>query len=273
MYDDPRTLATERSYPHANGWVDGAEQAAILSIANRVRGCRILDVGVGVGRTVGLLSLLSDQYVGIDFSPRRVEACRQRFPSADIRVGDARDLSHFGDNAFDFVFFSFNGIDTLQHEERTRALAGFHRLLAPNGILSYSTLNRDGPSYGESPWQLHRPGTPPDMTLQNALRHIWLNVFDPMRFWRRSRNWLRKRRESTFSDQWSTGPLAAFDFGAMQHFTTLGGLRSELVDASFKITAIYESEFLKFSQPATMVMEDATTSKAGGFHVVATRSL
>ena len=155
VYSDPGVVA---EYAHSNGWINLGEQAAVMSVAHVVRGKRILDIGVGAGRTVSLLSLLSDSYVGVDYTPEQLEACQQRYPHLDLRLADARDLSQFDDASFDFVFFSFNGIDCVDHHDRALVLSEMHRVLVPGGIVSYSTLNKAGQSFGERPWQLHRPG-------------------------------------------------------------------------------------------------------------------
>jgi SAM-dependent methyltransferase len=269
-YDDPRTFQHETAGPHANGWVDAAEQAAVHRFASRARGQRLLDVGIGTGRTVGLLSLLSDDYVGVDYAPRRVDAARQRFPGADLRVADARDLAAFDDGSFDLVFFSFNGIDYASHDERADVLAEFHRLLSADGVLSYSTLNRDGPSHGERPYQLHRPGRRPDLSARNVARKLAVTAGDPARLWRRPSNYRATRNAAREGSEWSTRPLAALDFSLLQHFITLRGLGAELETAGFVPEVIYESEFLDY-RPAREVPVGSTTSSAGGFHVVAHR--
>ena len=77
----------------------------------------MLDVGVGGGRTVPLLSRRRASYVGIDFVPELVTAASKRFPDADIRIGDARHLD-FPDASFDLAVFSINGIDAISHSDR-----------------------------------------------------------------------------------------------------------------------------------------------------------
>src|SRR5688572_4908867 len=54
------------------------EQQAIDSVADEVRGQPILDIGVGAGRTVGALTQVSSDYLGIDYSAEMVAACRAR---------------------------------------------------------------------------------------------------------------------------------------------------------------------------------------------------
>jgi ubiquinone/menaquinone biosynthesis C-methylase UbiE len=63
----------------------------------RSRARRLLDVGVGAGRTARQFAELSYEYVGTDFSSAMVETCRARFPQFRFEVGDVRDLSRFAD--------------------------------------------------------------------------------------------------------------------------------------------------------------------------------
>ena len=264
VYDDPAVVA---QYARSNGWINVGERSAVMSVAASVRGKRILDIGVGGGRTASILSLLSDDYIGVDFTPGLVRACQELYPALDIRWGDARALDEFPDGSFDFVFFSFNGIDTLDHEGRLAALSEMHRVLVPGGILSYSTLNRDGQSFRETPWQLHRPGRRAQVTVRTAARLAWRTVTDPLRFFRRTKNWITSRRHLRTAPTWSLAALSAEDFSLVNHFVTLPGLRQEMADAAFDIVAVYESE----AERDGILQEHAVTSDVDGFQVVARR--
>jgi SAM-dependent methyltransferase len=104
-------------------------------------GDRILDLGVGTGRTVDWLSRRASRYVALDYSEAMVGACRAAFPGVEVHACDAADLSRFDDAAFDVVVFSYNGIDYLSDEGRARCLREIRRVLAPGGrfILSRHT--------------------------------------------------------------------------------------------------------------------------------------
>jgi ubiquinone/menaquinone biosynthesis C-methylase UbiE len=101
----------------------------------------ILDIGVGGGRTTAYLAAPSDQYVGIDYSEEMVRACRSRYPSQRFELCDASDLTMFADKSFDAVVFSFNGIDTLGPEGRSRCFSEVARVLADDGKFIFSSHN------------------------------------------------------------------------------------------------------------------------------------
>jgi SAM-dependent methyltransferase len=105
-------------------------------------GMDILDLGVGGGRTTAALRSLGGDYVGIDYSEAMVKAAREQHPGADIREGDASDLSAFEDASFDAVIFAFNGIDYLHpREKRSRCFHECARVLKPGGVCILSSHN------------------------------------------------------------------------------------------------------------------------------------
>jgi len=105
------------------------------------RDMSILDIGVGGGRTTPYLAGLTDRYVGIDYSEAMVDACRSRFPDQRFEWGDASDLTRFADGSFDAVIFSFNGIDTLGADGRSRCLSEIARVLTDGGVFIFSSHN------------------------------------------------------------------------------------------------------------------------------------
>src|SRR5579884_2795938 len=199
------------------GWSDPGELAALLLVADAVRGAPILDLGVGGGRTYPLLRLLSSDYVGIDYSPPMVELCRRRHPDADVRLGDARDLSDIPDESCGLVVYSSNGIDAVDHDDRQRVIRAVCRVLRPGGMFLFSTLNKEGPLFDarpgsapDTPWLpgslLPRPepvatdGSGDDAAGEDA---SWLRAV---------RNWRRLRSMIVDSDDWGLAPFAPHEY-------------------------------------------------------------
>jgi SAM-dependent methyltransferase len=144
-----RSAEVVSGFTDYEGWLDHGERMALLEVAPRARGGAVLDIGVGAGRTASILKMLTD-------------LCRRLHPDVEVSVGDARELTPFRDASLSLVFFSNNGIDAVDEPGRRRILAEMHRVLDNDGALVMCTPNKDGRSYGERPWQLHRPGQPAD---------------------------------------------------------------------------------------------------------------
>lgn len=134
-YSSPEVMA---SYSK----IDGLTPAEELLVGSHVRlGDRVMDLGVGTGRTTPALVALASTYVGLDIVPEMVEECRRRHPGLDFRVADATDLTGFATETFDVVVFSFNGIDHLISQSRESCLAECARVLVPEGRLIFSGHN------------------------------------------------------------------------------------------------------------------------------------
>lgn len=105
-------------------------------------GARILDLGVGTGRTTPDLRALSSRYVALDYSPQMITVLREQFPGVEAVVADASDLSGFEDGSFDAAVFSFNGIDYLHPEaKRQTCLTELARVLTAGGVVILSSHN------------------------------------------------------------------------------------------------------------------------------------
>lgn len=125
------------------------EQRIIDSLELEWSDARMLDVGVGAGRTTSLFAPLVREYVGIDYSAELVEHCRSRFGESEDRrfeVVDARRLDESDLGAFDFVLFSFNGIDYVDHDARQQILLSIHSTLEGGGWFLFSSHSIHGVS-------------------------------------------------------------------------------------------------------------------------------
>ena len=127
------------------GWLQPAEIAILKRLQPQLANMKMLDIGVGGGRTTLHFAPLAKQYVGIDYSPKMIAACQQRFKNSEypisLKVCDARDLSQFDDRSFDFILFSYNGIDYVSHEDRLKVLAEVKRVGKPGCYFFFSSHN------------------------------------------------------------------------------------------------------------------------------------
>jgi SAM-dependent methyltransferase len=134
-----------------------AERAVLGRLAPRIPDLDMLDLGVGSGRTGWTFAPLVRRYVGVDYSPRMIDAARQRLgddAGVELLVGDARDLSSVA-GEFDFILFSFNGIDAVSPEDRLRVLDQVRSKLRPEGLFLFSTH-----SLGTLPFDTRRELSP-----------------------------------------------------------------------------------------------------------------
>ncbi len=123
--------------------VSPAERAAFSVVAQAMSGKRILDIGVGGGRTTPALLEISKDYTGVDYVNTMVERCRSRFPGVNFRYADARSMPEFSDQSFDLIVFACNGISMVDHAGRLAILREVRRLLSHDGVFIFSTYNRD----------------------------------------------------------------------------------------------------------------------------------
>ncbi len=106
---------------------------------------KMLDIGVGGGRTTVHFAPLVKEYVGVDYSESMIKACERRFSKREEKisfdVADVRSMHAFEDGYFDFILFSYNGLDSISHEDRLKSLAEIKRVGAAGGIFVFSTHN------------------------------------------------------------------------------------------------------------------------------------
>ena len=123
-------------------YLDKAEIRIIEELKALLPKFNMLDMGVGGGRTTRYFLPLVNSYIGADYAPNMIAECIKKFKSKKIfEVMDVRDMGKFSDNLFDFVLFSYNGIDSFGPEDRETALAEIKRVLRNSGYFSFSTHN------------------------------------------------------------------------------------------------------------------------------------
>lgn len=122
-----------------------AERAILAQLEKDLPRLRMLDLGVGGGRTTLHFAHRVKRYEGADYSAAMIDGCRKRFPTPPpnvaFSVADARELSAWPDASFDFILFSYNGLDYIGHEERQRALKELKRVASPGAWICFSSHN------------------------------------------------------------------------------------------------------------------------------------
>jgi ubiquinone/menaquinone biosynthesis C-methylase UbiE len=126
-------------------YLEPAEETFITEMGpSRFAAMDMLDMGVGGGRTTKYFAPLVRNYIGADYAPAMLKVCKKRF-SGDLNFieCDVRAMKGFKDNSFDFVLFSFNGVDSFSHKDRMAALQEVWRVLKSGGIFYFSSHNLD----------------------------------------------------------------------------------------------------------------------------------
>jgi ubiquinone/menaquinone biosynthesis C-methylase UbiE len=157
-----------------------AEETVLVLLKGRLSGMKMLDLGVGGGRTTQHFAPLVAEYVGIDYSPEMIAACQKRFspssPKVLFEVRDGRDLSRFRDNYFDFILFSFNGLDYISHSDRWRVFQEVSRVGKSGGYFCFSSHNIQGMER-EFEWQ-NKLSINPFATYINLVMWAILRMFN-----------------------------------------------------------------------------------------------
>lgn len=121
------------------------EETILNYLRHNLRGMKMLDIGIGAGRTTAYFANLVEEYAGIDYSEEMIDVCKERFSGSSdkisFKVCDARYMHIFKDDYFDFILFSFNGIDCVSHHDRLRVLQEVRRVGKAGAFFCFSTHN------------------------------------------------------------------------------------------------------------------------------------
>lgn len=219
----------------ASNVTDPGEAAAFAALDEVLDSSRVLDLGIGAGRTTRLLADRTDQYLGLDVAPEMVALAHSGSPDADLRVGDARDLSCCADDSVDVVVFSYNGIDAVDHDGRISVLRESHRVLHPGGYLVFSSLNRDAPGWPEKPWQFAAPGSHG----LSRLRSVgWEAAREARNLRRTVRSWahyVAMRHLHQDGPDWSRRLMRSHEFRFLIHFAPVPATAALVREQGFEI--------------------------------------
>src|SRR3989344_1152446 len=159
----------------ANETLQASERTILEILRPKLPDMAMLDIGVGAGRTTVHFAPLVREYRGFDYADGMVKEARKRFPHVRFEVADATDMKEFPDHSFDFLLFSYNGIDCLSSEKRIRVLKEVCRVGKTKGYFCFSSHN----IYGL--WKLLRfhPHRNPKRLWNNLRRFVLMRFHNP----------------------------------------------------------------------------------------------
>ncbi len=201
------------------------ERAALDSI-DGLGEARLLDIGVGAGRTTRNLHDAVGHYVGLDYAEAMARAARRTYPDTSIHWSDARYLQ-FRDTAFDVVLMSFNAIDEVGHDDRLAILAEVHRVLVDGGTFVFSSHNRErGPA---APWVPRTVVANPKRAPREA--RIYLHKL---------RSYWKARRRHVETDEYAILSDDFFAYQVQMYFIDRRHQVAQLERAGFADVAIWD---------------------------------
>lgn len=195
-----------------------AERFILTFLADDLRGCSLLDIGVGPGRTTPYLRAACGRYTGIDYSANMLRPGRARHPDAALLLCDARSLC-FPAASFDAVFFC-NAIDDVGHEDRLRILREVHRVLRAPGLFVFSVHNLA--TERTSPWALPRLSRSPRESARALGKYLQGIVHH-----------LRLRRHQQRGQGYAVASDGYFDYGLLTYYVAREEQRQQLAAAGF----------------------------------------
>jgi SAM-dependent methyltransferase len=204
------------------------EQAALDRVAGKARGKAILDIGVGAGRTVPALLAISPDYLGIDYSQKMIDACRERFPQQRFAYADARRMANIADGSIQLAVFSCNGLCMVGHEDRLQIVREAYRVLAPGGAFVFTTYNRNCPE-AKAGFRLpdFTPSYNPLRTLVRTARFVRDIVVSARQRRRHLRHEVHATDFAVLNDR-------CHNYSVMLYYITLANQRRQLEAAGFE---------------------------------------
>ena len=222
---------------YAGSWsLHRPEQMLLRRFKARWAELDMLDIGVGGGRTSYTFSAITRSYTGIDYAPAMIELSKRRIGEDSDRrflVCDARDLSSLYGSSFDFVLFSYNGIDSVDQSGRREILREVRRVISRDGYFAFSSHSLDA-----LPLSLRLPRFSSGGLLRSlyvlgrrarlAPRVIWTN--------------LRLDLDEAHEQGWAAIPAEAHRFKLVVSYVRADFQLAQLEEAGFGECEVYDLE-------------------------------
>ena len=213
---------------YINMRLQNPEVMIIVKYRENISGKHVLDIGCGSGRTTAILKNLSSGYIGLDYSLEMIESCRKRFEGVRFLHGDVRDMVEFKDEEFDCVMFSFNGLDSISHDDRLKGLREIHRVLKQDGLFVFSSHNRNH-RYAISRPKMEFSGTPCKQT------------YNLIKFFKSTRNRLKNKNHQMFNKQYAIINDIAHNYAMLTYYISKTHQMLQLNDMGFETIEMYDT--------------------------------
>lgn len=196
-------------------------EVVLLAHYREVFSRRVLELGCGAGRLLGYFLALGAETHGLDIAPAMVEYCRRTYPAADVEVRDLSSLGSWGRGPFDGVFASYNVLDVLDDAQRRFVLTEIRSLIAPGGLLIFSSHNRDAVDLASGSQAGNRSGTAAVALAKTLLNRPASWMLDAARrLPRRVRNRRRLARLEQRTESYAILNDVAHDYGLLHYYIT-----------------------------------------------------
>ena len=213
---------------YVNMRLQNPEVMIIVKYREFISGKHVLDIGCGSGRTTAILKNLSSGYVGLDYSLEMIESCRKRFEGVHFIHGDVRGMSEFKDEEFDCVMFSFNGLDSISHDDRIKGLREIRRVLKQDGLFVFSSHNRNH-RYAISRPKMEFSRTPCKLA-ENFIK-----------FLKSTRNRLSNKNHQVFNEQYAIINDIAHNYAMLTYYINKSHQVPQLKAMSFETIEMYDT--------------------------------
>jgi ubiquinone/menaquinone biosynthesis C-methylase UbiE len=208
------------------------EATVLNELRNRLPKMRLLDIGVGAGRTTTHFAVIAKEYLGIDYSSKMINTCREKFQNypgkLSFQTADARTMKLFKDKSFDFILFSFNGIDYMEHAERMGTLREIRRLIRNEGYFCFSTHNLNF-LLKKCSIQLSKH---PTILALRIFRLLQMRLLNNKEAWKAIRNSSKDGKHYMVND-------GALDFRLKTYYITLVDQLKQLNELGYSDTKMY----------------------------------
>lgn len=126
------------SYDESLAYLNSFEKGALEKLLGDLRGLKVLDLGCGTGRIIGMLKERGADVTALDISEEMIETVSRKFPDVECVVGDSENLP-FADESFDIVL----GLFWIVHLKDLRpSFDEVYRVLKDEGRFILSNINQ-----------------------------------------------------------------------------------------------------------------------------------